>query len=301
MKTLLKIISLVIIISAFVFGDCEKKAVEKTNANRPNVRAEIIAIGDELCYGKVYDTNSFWIADQITRRGALVQRIVCVRDNLDDLCSVLRETLNRRPRFIFTTGGLGPTSDDMTREALAIVTGRKIVERPDILELLAAQRKVPVRELPSHYAKITSSLEGATCLPNPIGVAPVTIIDRNGTQIISLPGPPREVYSCFEAHLAEMVQKVTEYHSDSKRVWIRMYEPELAPLMATVMKEIPETYVKALIGEYAKDKGLPVEIMAFGPSPEKCVEICDKAVERLIRLAIEKGQKMTEIVVEGAH
>ena len=90
MKTLLKIIALVIISSAFEFGGCGKKAVEKTNADRPNVRAEIIAIGDELCYGKVYDTNSFWIADQITRRGALVQRIVCVRDNLDDLCSVTK-------------------------------------------------------------------------------------------------------------------------------------------------------------------------------------------------------------------
>ncbi len=98
-----------------------------------------------------------------------------------------------------------------------------------------------------------------------------------------------------------MVQKVTEYHSYSKRVWIRMYEPELAPLMTTVMKEIPETYVKALIGEYTKDKGLPVEIMAFGPSPEKCLEICDKAVERLIMLALEKGQKITEIVVEEDH
>ncbi|HUU26528.1 MAG TPA: molybdopterin-binding protein [archaeon] len=261
---------------------------------RPKIRAEIIAIGDELCYGRVYDTNSFWIADQITRRGVFVQRIFCVRDDIDDICSVLRDALSRKPGFIFITGGLGPTSDDKTREALSAVTNRKIVQRPDLLELIAEQKKVPLEKLPSHYAISTSALEGARCFPNPVGVSPVIIIDQDHTQIIALPGPPREVKSCFMTHLADMIQKATNYHSRSKRVFVRMHEPELIPLMTEVMKEIPETYVKALVGEYRQDTGMPIEIMTFGQSEEVCQKICAKAVEMLHRLSAEKGKELVE-------
>jgi len=262
---------------------------------KPKVRAEIVAIGDELCYGKVYDTNSFWIADQVTARGVLVQRIVCVRDDLADMRSVLEDSLSRGPRFIFITGGLGHTSDDKTREALSAVTGRRIVRRPDILEFIARQRKVPVEKLPPHFAISTSSLEGARCLPNPAGVSPVTVIDHAKTQIIALPGPPREVYACFAAHLADMVENVTGYHSFSRRAFIKMHESELTPLMTKVMGEIPGTYVKALVGDYSSEGGMPIEVMAFGPSQAICREICGKAVEKLRQLAAEKGRQTIEV------
>ncbi|NQT83032.1 hypothetical protein HQ563_08415 [bacterium] len=257
-----------------------------------------MAIGDELCYGKVYDTNSFWIADQVTRRGVLIQRIVCVRDDLSDICSVLKEALSRKPRFIFITGGLGHTPDDRTRHALATVTGRKIVGRPDIREFIAGRRNVSVQELPPHFAISTSSLEGAKCFPNPAGVSPVTIVDEGPTQIIALPGPPREVYACFAAHLADMVQNVTGYHSISRRVIVPMHESVLAPLMTRVMREIPGTYVKALVGAYRNDPGMPVEVMAFGPTEKACRENCDSAVEKLRQLAAEKGRKMIEVPEE---
>jgi nicotinamide-nucleotide amidase len=267
----------------------------RESQNKPVVVAEIMAIGDELCYGKVYDTNSFWIADQITRRGVLVQRIVCVRDNLADISSAIKEALSRKPRFLFMTGGLGHTEDDMTRAALSAVTGRKIVGRPDILEFIAGNRGVTVDKLPPHFKISTSSLEGATALPNPAGVSPVTIIREDDTEIIALPGPPREVYACFAAHLADMVQEVTGYHSCSRRVIIDMHESELTPLMTEVMREIPGTYVKALVGEYKAGIGMPTEIMAFGPTEEECQLTCEKAFEKLRHLATEKGRKVSEL------
>ncbi len=70
------------------------------------VQAEILAIGDELCYGRVYDTNSFWLADQVTRLGAIVSRITCVRDDVESISSILKEILSRKPQLIFITGGL---------------------------------------------------------------------------------------------------------------------------------------------------------------------------------------------------
>ncbi len=281
------------------------QALEAMNLTRPDeppgdrtglkVRAEIVAIGDELCYGRVYDTNSFWIADQVTRRGVLVQRIVCVRDDPADISSVLKDALNRKPRFIFITGGLGHTEDDRTREALSAVTGRKIVKRPDMLEFIARQRKVSVEQLPPHFATSTSSLDGAKCLPNPAGVSPVTIIQRGTTEIIAMPGPPREVYACFAAHLAEMVQQATGYHSSTRRVVIPMHESELTPLMTKVMAEISGTYVKALVGGFRSETGMPVEVMAFAVTQEASRKACDEAVEMLRQLAAEKGKKLTDL------
>ncbi len=265
-----------------------------SSPNRLKVPAEIMAIGDELCYGRVYDTNSFWIADQVTRRGVLIQRIVCVRDDLDDISSALKEALSRKPRFIFITGGLGHTDDDKTRHALSAVTGRKIVRRPDMMESIGKWRKVPVERLPAHFWISTSSIEGATCLPNPAGVSPVNIIKEGPTEIIALPGPPKEVYACFAAHLADKVQAVTGYHSLSRRVIIPMHESEVTPLMTRVMREIPGTYVKALVGQYRDDPGMPIEIMAFGPTEESCENLCARAIERLRQLAAEKGRRMIE-------
>jgi molybdenum cofactor synthesis domain-containing protein len=83
--------------------------------------AEVFAIGDELCYGRVYDTNSFWLADQLTRRGVHVQRITCLRDKKEEIFEALRNSLNRKPTFILITGGLGPTQDDLTLTVHEIV------------------------------------------------------------------------------------------------------------------------------------------------------------------------------------
>lgn len=271
---------------------------EGVSRNELTVQAEIMAIGDELCYGKVYDTNSFWIADQITRRGVFVRRIVCVRDDVADMSAALKDALSRKPRFIFITGGLGHTEDDLTRAALSATTGRKIVRRPEILEYIAEKRGVSVKDLPPHFAISTSSLEGAVVLPNPAGVSPVTIIREGDTEIIALPGPPREVYGCFAEHLGERVQQVTGYHSHSRRVVIDMHESELTPLMTQVMQEVPGTYIKALVGGYKTGFGMPTEVMAFGPTEEICHESCDRAVERLRQLSAEKGRKMMDMPPE---
>jgi len=262
------------------------------------VRGEIVAIGDELCYGRVYDTNSFWIADQVTRRGVSVQRIVCVKDDVGDISSVIKDALGRKPRFIFITGGLGHTEDDRTREALSTVTGRKIVKRPEILEYIAKARNTSVEKLPPHFAISTSSLEGAKVLPNPAGVSPVSIMQEGPTEIVAMPGPPREVYACFAEHVADMVQKATGYRSFSRRLVIMMHESELAPLMTAVMQEIPGTYVKALVGGFKGEVGMPVEVVAFGPTEESCKGTCGKAVEMLCQLAEEKGRKVT-VAPEG--
>jgi len=234
-----------------------------------DVCVEIFAIGNELCYGRVYDTNSFWIADQATRLGAKVRRITCVPDIVEEICAALEDTLDRKPDFIILTGGLGPTADDVTIECLSKVIGVKIENNNEIFQALAEREGVTSDDYPS-IAKMTRSLKGATCFPNPIGWAPMTLIDKNGTTLVALPGPPEEMKACFAEYLAERISERTRYRSISKRILVRMYEDQASSITDEIMKKIPGTYLKPLVGDYHQETGLPVDITVFAEDEKVC-------------------------------
>jgi len=251
---------------------------------------EIFAIGNELCYGRVYDTNSFWIADHVTQLGAKVQRITCIPDNLEGICALLKEAMDRCPHFIVLTGGLGPTPDDLTIEALSRFFRVEATTRKEILQSMAERRKVPVDQLPPNLVRMARSLEGAECLPNPVGWAPVTVIKRNDTTVAALPGPPTEVKACFTEHLAKRIREKTLYESASKRVFVSMYESQVSPIIDEIMKNMPGTYLKPLVSEYQRDKGLlPVEIIAFAEDSGACQKKMEEIIKRLGGSVTQKG------------
>jgi len=256
--------------------------------------AEIFAIGDELCYGRVYDTNSFWLADQLTRRGVLVQRITCIRDDKNEIVHALRDSLHRSPAFLFITGGLGPTQDDLTLSALAELSGKAVITSELVLKIASERRKVPVANFNPGQMKMASTLEGAECLPNPVGWAPVTILNLGESILMTLPGPPREVQACFNEHLAKRIEDATGFRSRSRRVRVTMFESELAPLVSEVTKSVEGVYVKPLVGESTREQGLPVEVLAFDRSDEGCLQKCDLAVGKLKELVNQKGRELLE-------
>jgi len=253
------------------------------------IRVEIFAIGKELCYGRVYDTNSFWIADQVTQLGAKVQRITCVPDSVSDICGALREAINRNPDFIILTGGLGPTSDDLTIEALSGLLSLKVATDKEILRLMADRRGVPVDQLPPNLIKMAHSLEGAECLSNPVGWAPVTAVKRSHLTIAALPGPPVEMKACFNEHLAKRIRGETGYESSSGRVFVSMYESQVFPIVEEIMQKVPGTYLKPLVSEYQRDKGLPVEIIAFARDKDACQRKLEETIKRLRESVTQKG------------
>jgi len=91
-----------------------------------NQHMEIICIGNELLIGKTLNTNATWLAKRATSLGITVKRITIVRDEIEEIADVIREVLQRKPRFIITTGGLGPTFDDKTLEGIAKALNRKL-------------------------------------------------------------------------------------------------------------------------------------------------------------------------------
>ncbi len=258
------------------------------------IKAEVMAIGDELCFGRVYDTNSFWLADQLTRRGVFVQRITCIRDDEKEICSTLEETLNREPDFIFITGGLGPTQDDKTLHALSQLSGKHIVVSETALNIIGERRKISPRSFQPHQLKMMSTLEGAECIPNPIGWAPITVLKLRNQTIFALPGPPMEVQACFNEHIASRIQKATRYRSYAKRILVTMYESELTPLINEILKVMKGVYIKPLASEGNREQGLAIEIITFDPTDEGCLQKYQETFTKLKELVIQKGRNIIE-------
>ena len=257
-----------------------------------NFSVEIVAIGDELCYGRVQDTNSFWIADQITKLGGEVRRITCIKDGLDEIHNAFKEALERKPKLIISTGGLGPTSDDYTIDALAKLSKKKAIINKDALMSISEKRGIDLDEIPEHFVKMSRSIDGANCILNPIGVAPTTSLKINKTMIIVMPGPPKEVQSIFKDRLSAIIQKEASGRSLSDRVVVNMRESEVSPIVEYIMEVEDGVYLKPLVGQSNPKIGLSIEILVFDKDLEKCKVKMNKVTQILEDLVKEKGRKI---------
>src|SRR5512141_1596064 len=159
---------------------------------------EILAIGNELLVGQVQDTNTYWLVRSLTALGARVRRAVILRDEYDEIADALASALKRKPRLIITTGGLGPTDDDLTMRALSQALSLELVEDPVALEMVR-QRYVYLAGIrPNFSADLNEARRKMALLPlggtpiyNPNGAAPGVVLDANGTTtIVSMPGVP---------------------------------------------------------------------------------------------------------------
>jgi len=156
------------------------------------MKAEIIAVGTELLLGQIVDTNSAYIAQQLTTVGLDLHFKATVGDNLERLKATLRAALNRSD-YIITTGGLGPTLDDLTREAVAEVLGRPLVFQPQLFEQISDFFRRLGRTASPNNRKQAYIPEGSRPLENPVGTAPGFIAEQDGKAIIAIPGVPHEM------------------------------------------------------------------------------------------------------------
>ena len=143
------------------------------------MQAEIITIGTELLLGEIVDTNSAWIAQQLAYVGLDVYRTVTVGDNLDRIGNAVRDGLANAD-LVITTGGLGPTVDDMTREGIARATGRAIVLDEGLLEEIAAFFAGRGRVMTDSNRKQATIPAGAEVIRNPVGTAPAFAVEHQG-------------------------------------------------------------------------------------------------------------------------
>src|SRR3989337_4048931 len=163
-------------------------------------RAEVLSIGSELTVVETRDTNAGELARDLSAEGVTVGRLTAVPDDLDVVVDAWRGALARAD-LVLSTGGLGPTPDDLTREAIAAVWGETPVVDPDLerwLRELWARRDIPFPEL---NLKQAWRIPSAEPLPNPHGTAPGWFVARpDGRIAIALPGPPREMRPMWADH-----------------------------------------------------------------------------------------------------
>lgn len=163
--------------------------------------AEIIAIGSELLAPDRTDTNSLWLTEQLNRLGIEVKLKTVVGDDDARLEEAIKDA-TRRSKVVITTGGLGPTEDDITRKVTARALGRRLLLNEDLLAEIRQRFQSFGVAMPERNSRQAMVIEDAQVLPNPNGTAPGMFIDHKGTAIVLLPGPPREMKPMFENNVA---------------------------------------------------------------------------------------------------
>jgi len=160
-------------------------------------KASIITIGDELLIGQVIDTNSAWLAQELNKLGIMVVRRIAVGDNERDIEDALNTASDCR--LVILTGGLGPTSDDITKPFLLKYFGGKMtVHQPTLLHIQYLWNEVFKRELTLRNIKQAEVPDTCRVLPNSAGTAPGMWFEKNGTIFISLPGVPHEMKTIMQ-------------------------------------------------------------------------------------------------------
>jgi nicotinamide-nucleotide amidase len=161
------------------------------------LRAEIISVGTELLLGQIVDTNAPYLGRALSALGIDVFYRVTVGDNVARLADALRTALSRAD-LVITIGGLGPTQDDLTKETIAEVIGDRMVpdlEAEKAIRSFFEQRGIPIAE---SNLKQALRLESGIAVPNSMGTAPGSIVEKDGRIIIALPGPPTEFIPMVE-------------------------------------------------------------------------------------------------------
>src|ERR687886_1498121 len=188
------------------------------NGQKKIESAEIVTIGTELLLGDLVDTNTAWLSARLATLGVGVYRHTTVGDNRERIAGALKEAASRAD-LVITTGGLGPTSDDLTNEVLADVTGREMVEYPEARAHVDEMfRRFGRKPTPSNYKQALFP-EGTKLIPNPLGTAMGALLEADGTLFATLPGVPSEMKRMFEETLEPMVRERSEGSIISKTLW----------------------------------------------------------------------------------
>src|ERR671933_832654 len=172
--------------------------------------AEIVAVGTEILLGSLLDTNTAWLSRRLAALGVAVERHTTVGDDMGRLVAALSEAA-ARANLVLTTGGLGPTSDDLTNEALGQAAGREMVAYPEARRHVDGMfEHFTGRRPPASAYKQALFPQGARLIPNPLGTAMGALLELDDVLFATLPGVPEEMRRMFEETLEPLIGKRSE-------------------------------------------------------------------------------------------
>jgi nicotinamide-nucleotide amidase len=262
------------------------------------VNMEIISIGNELLIGKIQNTNMHWLAKQATELGVNVTRATVIPDIVDVVAKIIRETIKRKPQFIVTTGGLGPTFDDKTFEAIAKAIHQPLEVNPKALQFVkekceayAKKHNLNKVELTPPRVKMATIPKGTQPINNPIGTAPGLQVNIDGVVLFVMPGVPPEMEAIFNESIAPMLKvAVGELKFYQKSLFANcITEAALAPLIDSVMIDNGGVYIKSHPMRLENKQHIELHMTII--TKENGQQKLDKAINQLSLLITANGGK----------
>lgn len=260
--------------------------------------AEIIAVGSELLTPHRVDTNSLFLTQELNQLGVAVIRKTVVGDNQRELCTAFRQALERA-ELVISIGGLGPTEDDLTREAVAQMLGRSLRVDDQILQWIRERFVRMGRTMAPNNERQALVPEGATILANPVGTAPGLWIEVDGRVVVLLPGPPHELRAVFSDHVRPLVERQSGSVRLEQRVLrtAGMGESDVDQRIAGIYKSYPdvETTLLASPGE------IEIQLRLWNEDPAAAGRQLDELTRRIAvalgeALFTTQGETMEEVV-----
>ncbi len=247
-----------------------------------SVFAEVIAVGDELVNGQRVDTNSSWISCRLGELGVQVRWHTTVGDRLEDLTGAIAQAV-RRAQVVVLTGGLGPTEDDLTREALAQAAGRPLEFHPVLWKQIQELFRRRGRPVPEQNRRQAFLPQGAQALNNPHGTAPGVAMsweqEGHGAWIFALPGVPAEVHEMWP-----QVQKLLTVHQVVRGTWvcrtIKLFglgESDVQARVPGLFQQRDNPQVSITVSEAT----ISVHLRAHGPDESSCHQTIKPLWERV--------------------
>ena len=242
-----------------------------------NRTAEIVSVGTELLLGELVDTNAAWIAGELRRLGYYVYYKTTVGDNRVRLAETIGRAFGRAD-LVVVSGGLGPTDDDLTREAIADVCGAVPHEDPELLRQLETMFASRGRPMPPGNRKQAWMIPGGRSLENPIGTAPGWWVERDGRTIVAMPGPPHEMKRMWNERVKPDLPKGSSILWDTTLHTIGIGEGNVAEMLAEFT-----TCANPSVATYARRHGVDVRVAAGAAGMEEA-----RALARPVLAEVER-------------
>ncbi|EEH99787.1 MAG: competence/damage-inducible protein A [Clostridium sp.] len=233
------------------------------------MKAEIIAIGTEILLGDIVNTNAQFLAKELAALGIDVYHQSVIGDNEERIIESFEKAFERCD-LVITTGGLGPTQDDLTKELGAKYFNKKLVLHEPSLDWIKTYLDMKDEAIVEVNKKQAYFPEGSIILPNPNGTAPGSIVSENNKILIILPGPPREMKPMFNDHVKKYLEGITGEIIKSKI--LRLFGIGES-LMAQKLNNLIQNSKNPTVAPYAKDNDVTLRITAKGNSEKECDDL----------------------------
>jgi nicotinamide-nucleotide amidase len=239
------------------------------------VPCEIIAIGNELLIGDVQDTNTHWLIQQLTGLGGCVRRCAIVRDEFPAIAEALQSAVAAETALIITSGGLGPTGDDLTLAAVAAAFHLPVAAHAEAMAMLekrygelARAGWVSSPELNDARKKMAMFPQGAEPIYNPVGGAPAALLRVRASTIVCLPGVPPELKSIFTTSMNPLLRSLFGGAAYQIRAVIVSCQDEsfMASELQGVVERHPRVYIKSRAMRMGPGVRIKVTLSATGRS-----------------------------------